>query len=343
MIDARLQLPTRELVDAVETELKRVFDGLPNTSFYDLMRYHLGWKDLALKDCCAPTGKRLRPLLCLLACEASGGDYRCALVAAAAIELLHNFTLIHDDIEDGDILRHGRPTVWAAWGIAQALNVGDGMHVLARSALTQGLADRVAARTVVQLSAEFDQTCLRICQGQHLDIAYQDWADAAFDDYFTMVRGKSAALLSFAAYAGAVLGGAAPRTQSLYRRYGELLGIGFQIRDDVLGIWGDEAVTGKSSRDFIKGKKTLPIVYALSTAARADRNALLKALSGEDLAENQRIVLSVLEDTGARAWVEQEAQRYRDLALEALEGTGIDNPAQQSLRVLTAFSTDRSS
>jgi geranylgeranyl diphosphate synthase type I len=332
-----------ELAELVDAKLRAFFDRLPAAQFYDMMRYQLGWKDEQLRDTSAWAGKRIRPALTLLSCQATCDDIVRALPAAMAIELLHNFTLIHDDIEDGDGLRRNRPAVWKIWGLPQALNVGDGMHVLAKRALLEGAATKPELPTLLELASYIDETCLRLCEGQHLDLRYEDVWDVSVDQYLDMIRGKCGALIGCATYAGAALGTSDPAVRDAYREFGEDIGLAFQIRDDLLAIWGEQAQTGKPSADLKKRKKTLPLIYAREHASPAAAARLKAALSGDTSTEaDLQDVYAILEETGARQWTIQEAAGYCDRAITALDATGIEHPSQAALRALAGFSVKRS-
>lgn len=332
---------------AVEAEMRAVLtvadsaitdDGrLP---FYGMMHYQIGWVDDRFQPVVPRTGKGIRPVLCLLTSQALGGPWERALPAAAAIELTHNFSLIHDDVEDGDEVRRGRPTVWCAFGQPQAINTGDGLFVVARLTLHR-LVDRGIPRSTVQQAIEvFDRACLHLCQGQYLDLSFEDRLDVTVSEYLDMVRGKTAALLMAAVHLGAMLASDDQALIAGYRRFAEHLGLAFQIRDDMLGIWGDPAVTGKSAAsDILRRKKSLPVVYAL----RQDRSGRMAELyRGGDLRpEDVSGVLDILEEVGARDYARQLAGEHRDRALAELAATGIDNGAQARLRIIAQFLTDR--
>ncbi|UCC65268.1 MAG: polyprenyl synthetase family protein, partial [Anaerolineae bacterium] len=237
---------------------------------YGMMHYHLGWADEALAPIAGSGGKRLRPLLCLLVSEAAGGPMEQAMPAAVAVELVHNFSLVHDDIQDNSATRRGRPTVWQVWGIPQAINVGDGMFALTQLALVK-LADQgLPPDCVLEAMRAFDAACVALTEGQFLDISFEQRADVTPDEYLQMIRGKTAALISAACRLGALIAGAPPQTVGHYARFGEYLGLAFQIQDDWLGVWGEEAVTGKPTGDDIREcKKNYPVVYALEQLAAA--------------------------------------------------------------------------
>jgi geranylgeranyl diphosphate synthase type I len=308
-----------------------------------MMRYHLGWLDEHLAPAGAPTGKRLRPLLCLLATEACGGDPQMAMPAAVALELLHNFSLVHDDIEDRDTIRHHRPTVWTLWGQAQGINVGDGMHVLAYLALLPVAALGGPAPTVLRLVGQLAETALIITEGQHLDLAFEHRDDVSPADYLDMIGRKSAALISCAAAAGAVVAGAGADQLAALAHYGHQLGLGFQIKDDVLGIWGRAEVTGKPAGDLSRKKKTLPALYALSRA-EPDDAAVLRAFFAQERSGEEDVarVLGALDRTGARRHCQQIVARYSAAAREHL-GVLPPSPARDALTDLATQLESRDS
>ena len=329
----------------IEAELREVL-ATPHpqlASFYGMMRYHLGWIDESFAPTRGGGGKRLRPVLCLLACQATGGDPDQALPAAAAIELVHNFSLVHDDIEDRSHLRRGRPTVWKVWGVSQAINVGDGLFALAHLAM-QRLADRgVPAGRVLTALEILDQACLALTEGQHLDLSFEARLDVGVDEYLSMIRGKTAALFGAAAQLGALIAGSNHESTARYRRFGQNLGLAFQIVDDVLGIWGDPQVTGKpAASDIQQRKKTLPIVLALEEERRSRGTGLREIYQRETIDEEAvGVALNILEDLGVRRYAEEMANDYYRQALVALDATGVENEAQDDLRELAAFLVER--
>jgi geranylgeranyl diphosphate synthase type I len=298
--------------------------------FYAMMRYHLGWLDENLQPKKAPKGKRLRPILCLLACEAVGGDVEVALPAAVAIELIHNFSLIHDDIEDDSPTRRHRPTVWALWGVPQAINCGDGMFAAAILKIG-ALRDRgVPASRVLDAERILVDTCLALTEGQYMDMTFEVSTKVDIDRYLLMIQNKSAALISCAAQLGALLGGADPETVRACAQFGENLGMAFQVIDDILGVWGAEDVTGKSaSTDILARKKSLPVVYALADAE-------LRAIYAQDEMEADDVaqVVAILEREGARDFAERVAGEYSTAALDRLEQASLAAPARQAIEDL---------
>ncbi|HEX2979271.1 MAG TPA: polyprenyl synthetase family protein, partial [Anaerolineaceae bacterium] len=231
---------------AVEDELHRVVDAVfaIQPELHSMLAYHLGWEGDGAGS--QAQGKRIRPLLVLLATNAAGGEWESALPAAAAVELIHNFSLIHDDIQDRSPLRHGRPTVWVRWGAAQAINAGDVMFTLAHLALFR-LASALAPAAVLDAARVLDQACMNLTEGQYLDLSYEKRLDLAERDYWPMVGGKTAALLGCCVELGALVAGAEPAIRADFRQFGISLGLAVQAWDDWLGIWGDAALTGKST------------------------------------------------------------------------------------------------
>jgi geranylgeranyl diphosphate synthase type I len=284
-------------------------------------------------------------MLCLLACEAAGGDPHSALPAAGAVELIHNFSLIHDDIEDGSHFRRGRRAVWDIWGEDHGINAGDGMFVLARLALHR-LAERdVPLPTCQAVTLTFDQACINLCEGQFFDMMFEDRLDVDMDQYLWMIRHKTAALLATSAHLGAAIASDDAELASHYRDFGENLGMAFQIQDDILGAWGDPAVTGKSAATDIRDKKkTLPVVYVLNhPEERHSAWQLTELYSQEGVLDEASIhtALAILERADARQYAEAQAERYYRQAIQSLEETGIDNAepragAQSALRELAA-------
>jgi geranylgeranyl diphosphate synthase type I len=294
----------------------------------EMITYQLGWtgKNAGPKA----EGKHIRPLLVLLAAEAAGGEWQSALPAAAAVELIHNFSLIHDDIEDNGTIRRGRPTVWKVWGAAQAINTGDAMFALANISLMD-LEESLSVDTALQVSKIFHTTCLRLTQGQHLDILFEDLDLVSLEEYWQMVGGKTAALLAFSLEAGALCGVVPQEIQANYRDFGHNLGLAFQAQDDILGIWGDQDQIGKSNTgDLVTGKKTLPVLYGL-----AQKKGFYERWTEGSITSEEAVNLSViLEAEGSRAYAQNTADQLTNLALTALEKAQPSGESGQTLREL---------
>lgn len=322
------------LIADTEAEILRVIEQAEDertTALYEMVRYHLGL------DREAPRGKRLRPLLGLLAYESLTGDHRQALPGAAAVELGHNFSLVHDDIEDGDTERRHRPTLWRVYGVAQAINTGDTLFTLSRMALHRLTELGFSDAKVLALLRLYDETCLALCEGQFMDIWSAEHDDRlSVDFYFDMIGRKTAALIAASIQAGAMLATDDEAVVDAYRGFGWALGIAFQLNDDLLGIWGDEQSTGKEPSDLAKHKKTLPVIYALETTDGPERAHLRevlarKAPSSTELAEAR----AILELCGAREYTRERAREQRDEAVRRLESAGVvQREALERLRLI---------
>jgi geranylgeranyl diphosphate synthase, type I len=284
---------------------------------YDMIRYHLGWIDRSGRPDAAGHGKGVRPTMCLLACQSVGGDYRTGLPAAAAIELVHNYSLIHDDVQDDDTERRHRPTVWSIWGKPQAINAGTAMRMLASTALRRlslGLCKRSRIEFLI------DEATISLIEGQYLDICYENRLDITVDEYLTMVSGKTGALLGCALETGAELGTDDVACTGAFGEFGRNLGLAFQIRDDILGIWGEVAETGKPScNDIRRRKKTLPVVLAFDRVGGAERRRLESMYRNGPLDEVAvRDVMSILDAAEARVESERLQRSFVRKAEDAI-------------------------
>jgi geranylgeranyl diphosphate synthase type I len=322
-------LDIAELIADTEGEIVRlVVDRDPSThGLYEMVRYHL-----ALDGTGASGGKRIRPLLGLLAYASIAGDHRRALPGAAAVELGHNFSLVHDDIEDGDTARRHRPTLWSLHGIPQAINTGDTLFSLSRIALHRLTDLGFPDRTVLRLMRLYDETCLALCEGQYIDIATSESDEVmSVEAYFDMIGRKTAALIAASIEAGALLATEDETVIARYRGFGWALGLAFQLNDDLLGIWGAERTTGKAPSDVAHKKKTLPVIYAVENAGVVDRTRLLElyAMDHPSPAELSEIV-EILDRVGAREYTRDQAVRYRDEALAELDAAGVVRPAARA-------------
>jgi geranylgeranyl diphosphate synthase, type I len=320
-----------ELIADTEAEILRLVEGSdPATAgVYEMCRYHLGL------DGSGSTGKRMRPLLGLLAYASITGDHRRALPGAAAVELGHNFSLVHDDIEDDDRERRHRPTLWALHGIPQAINTGDMLFSLSRIALHRLTDLGFPDRTVLRLMRLYDETCVALCEGQFLDIWMADHDDGlSVELYFDMIGRKTAALIAASIEAGAILATDDERVIERYRAFGWDLGIAFQLNDDLLGIWGPERATGKEPTDVPRRKKTLPVIYAFEHANAGDRARLAELYASASLAPGQvREIVEILERAGARDYTRDQARLHRDRALASLDAAGtLERAPRERLR-----------
>lgn len=305
---------------------------------YRMMRYHLGFADEEGYPASQYNGKALRPMLCLFTNEALGGEWRKALPAACAVELVHNFSLIHDDIQDHDLERHHCSTVWAIWGEPQAINAGDGMRELASLALLDLQEERVALEKILRASQILHRASLEMIEGQYLDISFEKRLDVTVQNYLDMILCKTGALMACSLELGALLASKSNKIITTFQQCGRSLGLAFQIRDDILGIWGDEHVTGKSRvSDILRKKKSLPIIYALGKGG-ISRDKLIKLYSQDELDhEDGEAVFAILEETGARLYAQRMAEEKCKLALERIKSLHLPAWAERTLSELTDF------
>ncbi len=329
----------REHFEMVEEEIKRILEDRDSPrELYDIMRYHLGWLDENLKAVEQYRGKRFRPTLCLLTYNALSGVYNKSLPAAAAVELIHNFSLIHDDIEDMDEERRHKPTVWKLWGVPRAINVGDGMHVLANLAAIRLRELNITDRKIVDVLEVLNNTIIELCEGQHLDMSYEEKLDITTDMYLEMISKKTAALTNAATLMGAIL---ATNDEKLIERLGQFgrkIGVAFQIVDDLIGIWEKAEHTGKpKASDIMNRKKTLPVIYAFQKASKEDKEKLTEIYSRTLDEGDVEEVLNILEGVKAQEYSQGMARDLEREALRALDDTGIENEAMEKLRDLSKF------
>jgi geranylgeranyl diphosphate synthase type I len=337
-----------DLLADIESEMARVIDerGGHARPLYEMLTYHLGMDGGEVAR-----GKRIRPLLGLLAYQSLTGDYRAALPGAAAVELGHNFSLVHDDIEDADRERRHRPTLWAIWGIPLAINAGDALFALSRLALYRLLEEGFSETRVLRLMRVYDETCIALTEGQFLDISFERRLDVSVEAYLEMIGKKTAALLGASVQAGAILATDDPAIVEAYRRFGYHLGLAFQMADDVKGTFWASAESGKApAGDVRKHKKTLPLVWAFEHASEADAARLREiyrpatGVVDERLADAESLtdapmppdevteVLAILDRCGAADHARGEARRYRDAALADIDGLPIPDERRSELR-----------
>lgn len=343
-----LKTLTFQMLPAIESELQKQVARLnqPHTAVYhEMLTYHMGWTGEGAGP--EATGKRIRPLMVLLC--ASGLDtaapldqrldtaatldqpgWKKALPAAAAVELVHNFSLVHDDIQDNSDKRRGRPTLWTKWGVPQSINAGDGLFVLSNLAVSD-LADSYPAETALRAARVLHETCLDLTRGQYMDISYEERIDLNEDDYWPMITGKTAALLAGCCQMGAILGNANPAAEAAYRDFGTALGLAFQVQDDILGIWGDESVTGKSAAsDLLEGKKSLPVLYGLGKNGPFAQ----RWRSGPITPADVQSVAKMLADDGGIDYAQVKAKEWTNKALASLEQAAPQGQAGAALREL---------
>ena len=302
--------------------------------------YHFGWCDEQGQPTTHKAGKAVRPAMVLLAAEAVGAAPETAVPGAVAVELVHNFSLLHDDLMDGDEQRRHRDTVWKVHGPAQAILVGDALFALAGEILLE-LGTAEAGRATRRLT-----TATRaLIDGQAQDISYEHRDRVSVEECLEMEGNKTGALLACASSIGAVLGGADDRTADSLETYGYHLGLAFQAVDDLLGIWGDPEATGKQTwSDLRQRKKSLPVVAALAGGGPASGRL------GEILAEDAKssdfekfseeefaVRAALIEEAGGREWTAQEARRQHEIAIEALDSVQMPQKVRAQFAALADF------
>lgn len=331
--------------DRVEQELFRSVPDGEDTALYTLLRYHLGWVDQQghPQVNALSRGKALRPTLCMFACEALEGDLSWALPTAAALELIHNFSLIHDDIQDQDLERRHQPTVWSIWGMPKALVAGNALQCVGDAALLNISRLDVGPDTALKVSRLLTESYMDMIQGQCLDLAFESSTTIGTQDYLDMIARKTGALIRTGAEIGASLATQDPAALAAFSRFGDSLGRAFQIRDDYLGIWGDEATTGKpAGNDIRRRKKSYPVVFGLEQAEGRSREDLLKLYSQDELDdEDVYRVQTILEETGAREHTQLLAETSAKEALAALDGISLPSWAEDEAEALVDFLAHR--
>jgi len=301
-------------------------------------RYHFGWTGADGSPSSAGAGKGLRPALAVLSAEAVGAPGETAVPGAVATELVHNFSLVHDDIIDGDTMRRHRSTVWSAFGVEDAIISGDALHNLAYQVLLDDpTPERVSATTrLVAATAA-------MIAGQAADMAFDDMTGIDLEACLAMEADKTGALLGYSASVGAVLAGAAENQVDALEAYGRELGLAFQAVDDVLGIWGDPAVTGKAAgNDLRERKKSMPVAIVLSGHDEAaERLSAIYDLEGDLSDADVALATAVIEAAGGRDRTVAEARLHLDAALDSVADVGLVDTAVIELAELARFVAER--
>jgi len=325
----------------INRQLKSMVAGR-NLPFYRMISYHMGWVDSRGESIQAESGKYLRATLCLLGCESTGSDFRAALPLAAAIEYVHNFSLVHDDIQDNDRLRRHRPTVWSIWGKPQAINAGSAMRIIAGLAL-QKLNDLgISAQKQVDAAAIMDEACLRMIEGQYLDISFESRNDIGLKDYLDMIEKKTSALIEAALMMGACVN---IKTEDLepFRMLGLNLGLAFQIRDDILGIWGNDRKTGKpNGSDIRKKKKSFPVVFFMANATGKTKDRFLEIYSQKKISDDDMgWVIKCLEQMGAKEYSQEKADHFYRQTVKAIQSLPVKPQMRKHYNQIAEFLVKR--
>ena len=312
-------------------ELKDCF-SVRQGFLYNLLRYHLGWVDQQGQPEIHGPRDSFHSLVTPAVCEALAGQFQPSLPMAAAVELLHNFSQVHGDVQAGRVDAGGRPSIWWVWGPAQAINAGDGFHALARVALMRLLERGMGAEEVIGAAEMLDRSCLAMCEGQYADLGFQDRLLVTTGEYDDMIALKSGALAGCAAAGGALAAGTGVATQERFQEMGVKLGMAWQLTRDIADFWGKRG-DGVTASNLLNKKKSLPLIYTLEncpTSAKREITAayMKRVLEPADLAR----VVEIMDDTGARAACENRARELLEQALDVSHSEG--NPGPQQAGVL---------
>jgi geranylgeranyl diphosphate synthase type I len=328
--------------DDIDKEMQSII-SVGTLPLYDMLRYHMGWIDENGNPGNFGKGKFLRATLCLLAYistlrDNENKDCSCVMPLAASIELIHNFSLIHDDIQDNDKQRRHRQTLWYIWGKPQAINAGTTMKVLANLAVTRLGNYGVSCEKQLMVFRIMNESCLKMLEGQYLDIDFEKKAEVSIDEYIAMIERKTASLIEGAILIGAILNLDEKELDKL-RIFGNYLGIAFQIRDDILGIWGSESKTGKPyASDILKRKKSLPIVYTLNKASSKIKNNLREIYESKKITHKHiEVVLNYLEEAEAKNYCEEKCRYYYELAINKIKDLPVSEKYLKSYYEISDF------
>ncbi len=336
--------------ETVQAEMRAAFPDV-DLPIYNMARYALGWLDEHGQPADA-SGKGARAALTMLGAEAVTNDpaaLQRAAAGAAAVEIVHNFSLVHDDVQDGDVERRGRPTVWRVWGVAQAINTGDLMRELADAAMLSALQHGASPESVLEAIRRLNQATMLMIEGQYLDLTFEQRMDVQVDEYLAMVERKTGAIMGVSLAIGATLAGATSEQADAIDRAGKRLGRCFQMRDDWLGIWADPDALGKpTDADIRRRKKSYPILYTLSHAPAQARRELVEIYDahrgdhGADLPDEQvEWVHNMLGEIGADEATDRAArEEYKAFRRELGRG----NPRAEAvadLEALALFTLER--
>ena len=298
-----------------------------------MLRYHLGWVDQQGQPRTDSASLNLQPALALAACDALGGDFRKALPSAASVELIYNFTLVHSDVQAGRAEPGDRPSIWWVWGPAQAINAGDGLHSLGRTTIMRLAQNGIPADRVLKAVKSLDQACLTLCEGQYMDLEFQDQMMVSTAAYMDMIGRKTGALASCAALTGALTAGASDEVCDSFGALGRNMGMAWQIARDIDDLWGKHG-DGMTPSNVLNKKKSLPLIHTLensSVSVKRELGAIYmkRVLEANDIAK----MVEILDGSDARQASQAKAQELVDQAIDGLTGVsgiskdGIDDLA----------------
>ena len=303
----------------MEGELRSVFESREGF-LYDVLRYHLGWVDEQGQPQSGSAPLTFQSAVALATCHALGGNYADALPVAASVDLIYNFTLVHGDVQAGRAENPERPSIWWVWGPAQAINAGDGLHSLGRTTMMRLAQKNVPSDRVLRAVRSLDLACLALCEGQYMDLEFQDQMLVSTSSYLDMIGRKAGALASCAAEAGALVSGASDEVCTKMAEMGKNIGMAWQIARDIEDLWGVRG-DGMTPSNVLNKKKSLPLILTLETAEVGVKRELgsvymKRVLEPDDVAK----MISILDNTDARKASQEKAQELVDQALSGLEG-----------------------
>ena len=326
-----------DLAQQVDAEITKSL-GSRQMELYTMMSYHLGWEDKPGGDQGRVRRDRLHGAACMMACSAAGGDHESSLPVAAAVEFIESFSQIHDDVQAGQPMRYGRDAVWWVWGPAQAINVGDAMHAVARLAVfalaERGLTPEVTFRAVQIV----DHAVLELCEGRFKDLESQERIDLDVDGYLEMAAGKTGALYACAMQLGALAASADETTIEAMGACGRALGLALQIHRDVMELWGDGGTATPPGAEVLNKKKLFPVVYSLSKASLSEKRRLgdiyfKRVLDTEDVVK----VRDILDELGARDRAGELIAQYRSEAAASLDIPGVTAAGRSAIGDLAVY------
>ncbi len=333
--EGKISLPERYEAyrQGVDEELKAVFE--PRQGFlYRVLRYHLGWVDQQGQPEPGTTPLHFQAMLALAACDSLGGDFRNAIPAAASVELVHNFTMVHSDVQSGRAEASDRPSIWWVWGPAQAINAGDGLHALGRTTMMRLAQRGISPDRVLSAVRSLDRACLTLCEGQYMDLEFQEQIMVTSAAYLDMVDRKSGALAGSAAEAGAIVAGANDSICGALRDAGRLLGSSWQITQDIYDLWGKRG-DGMTPSNVLNKKKSLPLIHTLENSTVAVKRELgsiymKRVLEPEDAGR----LIAILNEADAKTTAEAKARELVDQALEKASEAGITGDERHQFQQL---------
>ena len=310
--------------------MKEVFSSRQGF-LYDVLRYHLGWNDQHGRPESNPRPLYFPTLLALACCEALSGDFHSALPAAAGVDLIYNFTLVHGDVQSARPDAQDRPSIWWVWGPAQAINAGDGLHALGRITIMRLAQRGVAPERVLRAVESLDRACLTLCEGQYMDLEYQDRMIVTSEAYFDMIGRKTGALTGCSAEAGALAAGADEPVCEQFREMGQKLGMAWQVAMDVGDLWGGQG-DAMTASNVLNKKKSLPLIRALEVSDVATKRDLGTIYMKRVLeaADASRLV-EILDQSDARQYSQEKAEEFLGQAMECIRGVTLVDQGFENL------------